>query len=282
MTLERVRGPLWMLLASVAFAAMGALVKAVSAEVPPGQIVVWRSAVSALGVLALAWHAGARLRPVNVRMHLVRGLVGVASMLSYFTAIARLPLGDAVLVTYASPLVVALLSPWTVGERPAPRTWAALVVGFAGVALVVGPAGDDDPFGVGVAIAAAWFAACAYLSIRVLTRTDGTLAIVWWFSVLSTVVASVSFVGGPAPLGGFAAGALVAIGLLGVVAQAALTRAYAVAEAAHVSVFAYATPVFAYALQAVVLRELPAPTSLAGAALVLGAGAIVARSGDPG
>jgi drug/metabolite transporter (DMT)-like permease len=273
-----VSGPAWMILASAGFATMGLLVKVLGAEVPPAEMVAWRSAISGVLVLAIASRTGARLRPVNVRMHLVRGVVGVGSMICYFTAIARLPLGDAVLVTYASPLLVALLSPWTVGERPTRRTWAALLVGLSGVAMVVAPTGAEDPVGVACAVAASVFAACAYLSVRVLTRTDGTVAIVFWFSVVASALASASFLDGMHPLRPLAVLDLLAVGALGVVAQGALTNAYAVAEAAQVSVFAYATPVFAYALSLAVLGEVPPATSLVGAALVLVAGGVVARA----
>lgn len=271
-------GAAWMLVAAAGFAAMGLLVKLLAAEVPTVELVLWRSAVSGVIVLALALRAGATLRPVNVRMHLVRGLVGVGAMICFFMAIARLPLGDAVLVTYASPLVVALLSPWTVGERPTRLTWAALLVGLTGVALVVGPTGARDPVGVACALAAALFAACAYLSVRVLTRTDGTLAIVFWFSVTSTMLASGSLLDGLQPLRPGAVLDLLGIGVLGVVSQSALTKAYAVAEAARVAVYVYATPVFAYLMSLVVLGEVPPATSVLGAAIVLVAGAVVARA----
>ncbi|MEQ1569055.1 MAG: EamA family transporter, partial [Myxococcota bacterium] len=101
-----------MLVASAMFAGMGALVKHTAAlGVPPLEIVAWRSAITGVCVGVWAWRAGVPLRPVNARMQLVRGLVGVCSMGLYFTAIARLPLGDAVLLTYLSPLLVGAMSP---------------------------------------------------------------------------------------------------------------------------------------------------------------------------
>lgn len=274
------RGAAFMIAASAGFACMGALVKVVSDSVPPAEIVAWRSAFTALFVLFLARGALPSLRPRNWPMHLVRGLVGVASMTLYFTAIGRLPLGDAVLLTYLSPLLVAALSPWTVGERPPPRIWAALGVGILGVALVVGPMGKDDPLGVAAGLGSAVCAASAYLSIRVLTRTETPLAIVWWFSITGTLIASVTFLDGFAPVGGSVLLRLLAIGALGAGAQWALTRAYASAPAAQVSVYAYSTPVFAYLLGMLLLAEHPRWSSVAGALAVGLAGAIAAREGS--
>jgi drug/metabolite transporter (DMT)-like permease len=266
-----------MLLASLGFAGMGGLVKFVANHgVPAAQIVVWRSAITAVCVGIWAWRDGVSLRPVNPRMHLVRGLVGVGSMGFYFTAIGRLPLGDAVLLTYLSPLLVAAMSPWVAGERPSRRVWAALGVGVLGVAAVVGPAGSTDPIGVGCALLAAFFAADAYLAIRVLSRTDHPLTIVFWFSVIGTIGGSLSFLLGVVPLHPPELLGLVGVGLLGTLAQWALTQAYASAPAAQVSVYAYATPVLAYGVGLATLGEVPHGSSVLGAAVVVLAGWIAA------
>ena len=60
----------------------------------------------------------------------------------------------------------------------------------AALALVVGPASADDHVGVALALCAALFAATAYLSVKVLTRTDPPLSIVWWFSALGALFGS--------------------------------------------------------------------------------------------
>jgi drug/metabolite transporter (DMT)-like permease len=270
-----------MLTAALGFATLGLLVKLASAQVPPGEIALWRSAATGGIVLGVAVATGrqADLRPVRFGMHGVRAAVGIASMVCYFNAIARLGLGDAVLLTYMSPLIVAALSPYTVGERPSPRIWGALGVGLLGVALVVGPAWRADAVGVAFGVAAAWLAASAYLSVRVLNRTETPLAVVWWFSALGAGMAAVSAVDGLAPLDLGLGGTLLGIGAVGAVAQGALTMAYRQADAAAVSVYAYATPVFAYLAGLVVLGEVPAVTSALGVVVVVLAGWIAAREG---
>lgn len=268
----RTRGALWMLVAAAGFASMGVLVKAISDRVDAGEIVFWRGLVSLVPALLIAWWTGARLGGVNRRMHLVRGVVGVASMIAYFSAIHRLPVGDAVLLTYLSPLFVASFSRRVLGERPPQRVWISLGVGLLGVAVVVGPEGGLDPVGVGLGLLAAVLAAAAYVSVALLTRTDDTPTIVAWFSATSVVVTSGSFLDGyTAPVGSIGA-ALLAIGAIGFAAQYALTRAYATTEAARVAVVAYATPVIAYVLGLAALGEVPPWTSIVGAGLVVAAG----------
>ncbi|MEQ1501900.1 MAG: DMT family transporter [Myxococcota bacterium] len=268
---DRWRGPAFMLGASLGFAAMGVLVKRVSTAIPTGEIVAWRSAVMAVVVTAAAVRSGVSLRPSNLPMLVVRGLIGTGSMWFYFHAIARLPVGDAVLLTYLSPLIVAGLAPYTVGESASPRVWGALGIGLVGVGFVVGPAWSTDHVGLLFALIAAWFAAGAYLSVKVLTRTDPPLSIVWWFSVIGTLAASGSWLDGVTRATTAQWAALGVIGLLGAVAQWCLTRAYAASPAAQVSVYAYATPVFAYGL-GLFTGEVPSWTSVVGAALVVVAG----------
>lgn len=271
------RGPVFMIAASFGFALLGTVVKVVARAVPPAEIVVWRSAFTAVFLFLAARGSLQALRPVNTLMHLVRGTLGVGSMVLYFTALERLRLGDAVLLTYLSPLLVALLSPYTVGERPTPKIWTALLIGIVGVALVASPAGEDDPIGVLCGIGAACFAASAYLSIKVLTRTDNPTAIVFWFAAIATLLSSVSMLDGHAKVDNRLLGMLALVGLLGGLSQWALTRAYALARASDVSVYAYTTPVFAYLFGVLFLGDIPRPSSLIGALCVTLAGAIAAR-----
>lgn len=275
------RGAAYMLAASAGFALMGTGVKAASALLPIGEIVFWRSLASAVLLLPLVAARPVEFRPRNPRMHLVRGLVGIGSMTCYFTAIDRLPLGDAVLLTFLSPIVVAAVSSRALGETPPRVVWGALAIGITGVAIVVGPRGDLDPVGVAAGLTAAAFSAGAYVSVRVLTRTDAALSIVFWFGVIGATFASVALFDGAGPMTSTAGLLVLALSVVGTAAQWMLTRAYASADAAHVSVYAYATPVFAYVFGLVALREIPPVTSLAGAALVVAAGALVARSPLP-
>lgn len=269
-----------MLGAALGFAVLGLLVKIVAVRVPPGEIVLWRSVATGAIVLAVAAASGRRgeLRPVRFGMHVVRAVVGVGSMTCYFQAISRLDLGDAVLLTYVSPLIVAALSPYTVGEQPSARIWGALGLGLVGLALVVGPAWRGDALGVAFGVAAAWLAAGAYLSVRVLNRTETPLSVVWWFSALGAGLAGVTAADGLAPLDAASALLLLGVGAVGALAQLALTMAYRQAtSAATVSVYAYATPVFAYLAGLLVLGEVPAVTSVLGAGVVGIAGLIAAR-----
>lgn len=209
-------------------------------------------------------------------MLVTRSLVGLASMYAYFFAISRLKLGDAVLLTYLSPLLVASMAPFVLGEKAPWMVWLALGVGFAGVAVVEEPTGNVAGLGLLAGLASAFLAAGAYVSVKVLSRTDTTSTIVLWFSGIATLVSAVQVAAGgswvtPAPP---AVAALVGVGLFAATAQFLMTRAYSVAAAARVSVFGYATPVIAYLLGQALLAEPIGWRGAIGCGLLVMAGAL--------
>jgi drug/metabolite transporter (DMT)-like permease len=269
------RGPVLMVLASALFAAMGLLVKVAAEGATPAQTVFARNLVALAVVLPLAVHRGARIRGVNRRALVLRALLGVTSMACYFTAISRLRLGDAVLITYTNPLFVALYSPWALGEAPRKGLWSALLVGLLGVGLVADPRFAGDGWGLVAAWATAALAAGAYVQVRIATRTDDGMTIVLWFSAIATALAAPSlWFGLPEPR---VWAALAGVGALGLAAQLLMTAAYAATEAAAVSLYTYATPVFAYLLGAAALGEPLTWRGMAGTALVAVAGVLAAR-----
>ena len=278
-----------MLGASLSFALMGLCVKFVAtpprgefAAIPVGEIVLWRSGIATLIALAVGWPQRRRLAGVAKRMLVTRSLVGLASMYAYFFAISVLKLGDAVLLTYLSPLLVACLAPFVLGEKAPWTVWLALAVGFAGVWVVEQGAtaggGSGELVGIGVlaGLASAFLAASAYVSVKLLSRTDSAFTIVLWFSAIATVVSGVQVaVQGvwvtPSPR---AIVALAGVGIFATVAQLMMTRAYSVSAAARVSVFGYATPVIAYVLGQVILAEAIGWRGALGCALLVLAGAL--------
>src|SRR5690606_26991657 len=131
---------LWMLLASLMFAAMGACIKFASdLQANLSQIVLFRGTPSVVLLLGWALLTHRSLRPKNWRLHVMRNVTGVSSMWMGFFAISVLPLATAVSLNYTSPLFIAgwmLARDWK--QRDGVRTLAVLF-GFAGVLAVLRP-----------------------------------------------------------------------------------------------------------------------------------------------
>ena len=278
-------------LASVAlFVAMQSLVKWASGTVPPGQAVFFRSAF-AIPVI-VAWIAASRRPSLRAALamrapwgHLRRGVLGTAAMGLGFAGLSRLPLYEVQAIGYATPLLVVILAVLLAGERIQALRIAAVLIGLAGVLVVLWPrlgsaggvaASPEATAGALLVLAGAFCAAMAQVFIRRLVETEETAAIAFWFSVTASALSLLT-----APFGWVvpspgAAAALVAAGLLGGVGQICLTSAYRFADAGVVAPFAYASLLMALAIGYVAFGEVPRPSALAGAALVVAGGALVA------
>lgn len=275
----RTSGGALMVGASTFFALMALAAKQVSDTIPVAEVVLYRSAIVTLFALAAGWRRGRALLGTNRRVLVARGVLGMTSMFLYFYAIATIRLGDAVLIQYLSPLIVAIMSARLLAERGSRTLWSALALGLLAVALVAQPQGSASPRGIAAALASAFLSAGAYVSVRALSRTDSPETIVLWFSAMATVVAGVATIPVFVAPRGRVLAALIATGVCAAIAQLLMTRAYAVAEASRVSIYGYATPVIAYLLGQLVLREPPGWRGVTGTALVVAAG-LLARSAN--
>lgn len=273
-------------LGSVAvFVAMASLVKATSDHVPAGEAVFFRSLFACpVIVVWLLWQGNLRagLRTKDPMGHVWRGLVGTTGMGLGFAGLGLLPLPEVTAVGYATPLLVVVFGAMFLGERVRKVRLLAVALGLAGVIVVLSPrmtvgaeASTRETLGAVVTLGGAVFAALAQVFIRRLTMTEGTAAIVFWFSVTATLLSLVSLpFGWVVPSPGEAA-LLVCTGLLGGLGQILLTSAYREAEAGLVAPFDYASMLFAVLIGYLVFSEVPAPTTVLGAAVIIAAGVLI-------
>ncbi|MBK6764618.1 MAG: EamA family transporter [Micrococcales bacterium] len=145
------------------------------------------AALLLLGVIA-ATHRWARL-PV-ARAHWPRlilyGVVGLGLLQSfYFEAIARIPIGLAILIEFLAPLWVALWARFAQKQPVRPILWPALAVTLTGLAFVAGAQfGDLDPIGLLSALAAGWcFAVYFIVGERLVTDHDPFVVSFWGFTI---------------------------------------------------------------------------------------------------
>ena len=153
------------------FSLQDVIVKSLSDAYPAHQIVFLRGLVGLLPILLLIrFESGTwSLRNARPYLCLLRGLLGFVCFMSYYLAVAALPLAVAVTLFFASPLFVTGLVGPVLGEKVGWRRWLAVLAGFAGVVAIVRPAdGSFDPaMGFGV------FAALSYAAMVLLTRIIG-------------------------------------------------------------------------------------------------------------
>lgn len=272
------RGALYMMASALFFAGMGVGVKVAGRSLPNAEVVFFRNALGLLMLLPLVAHRGLRDLPTrHFKEHLVRGLAGLAAMYCFFYALAHMRLAEAVLLNYSMPLFMPMIERFWLQEPIPPRLWRSLVLGFAGVLLILKPGpGLFQPVAV-VGLSAAVFGALAQVGVRRLTQTEPTTRIVFYFGAIATAVSAAPLPKvwtTPAPALWLV---LLAMGALATLGQLFLTRAYAQAPAARVGPFIYVSVVFAALFDWALWGKLPEPSSMAGAALVVAAGALTLR-----
>jgi len=161
---------------------MNALVKWTSVHADVWMIIMVRSAVIAFAVAAFAASRGITLRVNNRRTMFLRCAVGLTAMILYFTALARIPIGQAVTLQYTAPLFVALLSGKVLAERVSAGIALLVITAFAGIVLIVSPElGKVEPDAL-LALGSGFFAAFAYMYVRELRTTDSPTSVVFWFA----------------------------------------------------------------------------------------------------
>ena len=193
----------------------------------------------------------------------------------FFFALARLPLADAIALSFISPVLTAMLGVMLLGERLDWRIAVALAGGFAGMLLIVGRGlGSAEMSGeVLIGVAAVLISAVGYAFNIVLLRhratRDPLSQIVLFQNLGPTVILVLPAMWvwtAPAPLD-YALFAL--LGTLGVTAHTMLAHAFARVEAARLAPVGYVTLVWGVLFGFLFFTEVPSLATLAGAALIV-------------
>lgn len=267
-----------LMIASLAFfALMDALVKDLGSRYSTLQIVFFRSFFAFVPLAYLLYRTGwANAVKINSYSgHALRILVGVAAMSCFFYAFAHMPLADVVAISFAAPIFVVALSVPLLGEKVGPRRWIAVLIGFAGVVVMVDPgAGMLNPVAV-IALIGTIFFALAMIVLRKLGRTETGASVVFSFTLVCTVASGLAlpFVWTTPNLLDLAG--LIAIGLLGGTGQILMTYAFKYGDVAVVAPFEYTAILWATLLGFIFWGDIPGLNIWIGAAIVMLSGLFI-------
>lgn len=267
-----------LMVGSMAFFAVEDLFLKRSAEaLPPGQVLALTGAAGACVFWALA--AGQRQPVLSGEalrgMALVRTLAEAGAAMLYIVALALAPLTMTSALLQASPLVVVAGAALFLGEKVGWRRWVSIVVGFLGVLVILKPwDAEFDPTGL-LTVACVVLLAARDLATRVMPARIGTFQVATW-AYLGLVPAGAALMAGmgqsfvqPSPGQWAGLGGALVSGLFGYYAVVAAMR---LGEVSVVAPFRYTRLVFAMGIAMVFLGERPEPSTLLGAALVVGSG----------
>jgi S-adenosylmethionine uptake transporter len=281
-----VKPTLLMMAASALFALMGVCVKLASAHYSAGEIVLYRSLIGLVLMGGVLRVRGISWRTAVPVMHFWRAATGTLGLCLWFYAIGHLPLATAMTLNYMSSVWIAL---FLIGgavlagadERGQhagldSRLIAAVLAGFAGVAMVLRPTVDQDQLWSGlIGLLSGMVAALAYLQVTALGRIgEPGERVVFYFS-LGGCAAGLGFTGFTGGLHAHTlagVGLLLAIGLLATMAQWLMTRAYATGATLGIAALQYLGIVYAFGLGVWLFKDPVTALALAGMALIIAAG----------
>ncbi len=254
-----------------------AMIKWVLVDHPVGQVVFVRGLFAFLPILLIAQLKGG-LRTLRWRRPgghaLCAGLL-VAALFLFAFSLSRLPLADAIIIVYTSPLFVTALAPRLLGEKVGWRRWSAVLVGFFGVGLVIQPGGETFSWLLLLPLLVALLVAVRDIWTRKLIATETSISILATSSGAGTLAGLASLPFGWAAMDAFDVGLLAAAGIAFGTAFYFITEAFRFAEASLVSPFKYSAVIWAVILGFVVWGELPGAVALIGALVIVASGVFI-------
>jgi len=265
-------------LAAASFVAMDATIKTMSPRFDALQLAFLRFAAGSVFALLL-WLRFRTPLPsaAQWRWHVVRCLLLLVSLVSYFHALSLLPLVQVVAVGYLAPILISLLATVVLKERPSRWIWAALALGAAGVGVSLGPellAGDAASRAHLEGLAAVTLAAVTFSGVMLVTRHQAQRDALWTIMLVQNLMPALllavpmawrwqPLAGGDWPLVALAGG-LATVGLM------AITWSFSHIEASRAAPVEYTGFVWAALLGYLVFGEVPSAATLLSAGLIVG------------
>ena len=273
------------LLSGLLFAGMFVSVKAVSEDVPLGQIVFFRPLFAILPLVFFLWvrdEFPSGLATKRPGAHFLRASCGALALFGSFAAIGRLNLAEALLIAQLSPILTAFGAVIFLSERLSKwRIWG-LVLGFFGVCVLVWPelAAPDQQSGrlIGyiIGLGAAFLSALALIMVRSLNKTESPGSIALYFVLASMIGGLATLPWGWIMPDMSSLAWLILTGLFGGFAHVTMTLAFRYAEASRLAPFEYVALLWPLLADLIIFKLSLSMSFLLAAPLVLAGAAIVA------
>jgi len=184
---DPLKGILWMLGAGVCMSAMHVLIRHLSGDLHPFEIAFFRNVFA---ILALApWFIRLGWAPLYTKrpgLMFWRAVINSACMMGFFTAISLAPLAEITALGFTAPIYVAILAIFFLNERIGLRRWSAILVGFAGVFVVLRPGFDTIGLGQILVLGSAFGWGVCLVMIKILGRTESSVTITVYMSIMMT------------------------------------------------------------------------------------------------
>ena len=268
------RGILLMISAIFLFGIMDTVVKVLTQDYEVLQVVWARFTFHAL--IFLVVFSGMRMRDLFATrrpgLQIARSFLLMIATMFFFTALSHLPLADAISIGFVSPLLVTAFAIPILGEKVGIRRWAAILVGFAGVLVIIRPGLGVMHWAAVLPLGMATCFAMYQILTRIAGRTEDARTSQVWASAVGVVVLSciAPFVWTPPTLAGWAL--MAAAGLCGGLGHYILIKAYEIAPASILSPFVYTQLIWMIIAGYIIFGDFPDVWTLTGGMIVIASG----------
>lgn len=267
-----VRGGILLMFAAAGFGTMVALIKLTGQHLHVAQILLIRQAVMTVVVLpTILRNYPGSLRTNNFGLQMLRIVLALIAMGFGFTAVIHMPLADATAIGFAKSFFVTICAIFVLKEVIGVRRWAAVIIGFIGVMVVLRPGTDSFTiYGLYALIGAAG-AGAVMVVIRLLTRTESPTTILSYQAIgvgIAVAIPGIWFWEWPTQLEWIL---LIAMGLISYVAQMFNILAYKHGEASVMASLDYVRLIYSVIFGYFLFSHLPDVWTLAGSGIIIAA-----------
>lgn len=256
------------------FAAVDAMAKYLTSDFHPMQVAWTRQLGLLVGIIVILGLRGpALLRSAKPKLQLARGALAGASATLFIMAVQKVPLADAVAVTFVAPFFATILGALLLQERVGTRRWIAVAIGFVGMLIVVRPGLGAVHPAVLIVLAAALMFALRQIVSRAVSGSDSTLTTVAYTALTSGALLSL-----PLPFIWTTPETLLQLALLGGTAilaalgEVLVIRALELAEVVVLAPLHYSMILWGTFYGWLVFDQLPDGWTLLGAAIIIATG----------
>ncbi len=271
------RGIVMMLLSTVGFSVMHVMIRHLAGSLDPIQIAFFRNFFGL--VVFLPWflrYGFAPLRTKQWKLHGLRAVLNVCAMFAFFTALGMTPLARVTALGFTAPLFATLLGVVVLGEVVRLRRWTATICGFLGTLVILRPGFAEIDLGSLLVLFSALLWGCTLIVIKVLARTESSLTITSYMNILLTLLSLV-----PALLvwrtpEGMQWLWLLAIGVVGTLAQLAITQSLKEADTGVVMPFDFLKLIWVAVMGYLFFAEVPGTFIWLGGAIIFASATYIA------
>jgi drug/metabolite transporter (DMT)-like permease len=274
-----IRGCIWMALCGLGFSVMAAFVKlAGQAGINTFEITFFRVLVGFLMLAPFVANSGFEsLRSQYIKAHALRAVLGFVAMICAYIGIAKLELATYTALSFTKPLFAVILAVVILKEEVRWRRWAATIVGFIGVLVMMQPGSSAfNPWAL-LAMGDALSIALLITILKRLPASETPLIMLFYYGLIGTLLvtpAAIYYWQWPNATEWFY---LVAIGVMGALSQYWWILAFKAGEASVVAPFDYLRLLFAGLIGFVAFSEVPDHWTLIGATLIVGSTIYIAQ-----